>query len=262
MVKRNFSNVKLVCNEKNLGYAKANNTGINYALKKYNPGYILLLNNDTIVVRPDWLKKMVEVAQKDNKIGIVGIKLLFPDGKIQHMGYLHKFIPYSTRETALGLGKRDAPEYKAVYEVEATTGACMLIKKEVITKIGLLDEIFSPYLCEDIDYCLRARKAGFKIMFTGQSKLIHLLSSTMRKCHLTDSDNLFFIEKRNSFILFKRHFTKKFLALALLISYLASIMTAKESFRPISFSNIRMRKNPLKKIYLTSKAFGDALKYE
>ena len=84
-VKKNFPQVDVLPLDKNYGFAKGNNKGIKYALKKYKPRYILLLNNDTKIIQRDWLTKLVETAESDKKIGIVVPKLIYTDGRIQHI---------------------------------------------------------------------------------------------------------------------------------------------------------------------------------
>lgn len=136
MIKNEYPMVKLIENKRNLGFSKGNNIGI-----KYSKGdYIFLLNNDTEVTN-NWLNSAVKVANSSSKIGIVGCKLLFPDGKIQHAG---GWMDERAMGHLYGYGEVDKGQYNKIYEVEFVSGAAMLIKKEVIDKIGLLDEGFSP----------------------------------------------------------------------------------------------------------------------
>jgi GT2 family glycosyltransferase len=83
MIEEEFPWVELIVNKRNLGFSKANNQGIKYALKK-KTDYILLLNNDTEIIYKDWLKEMIKTAESDLKIGIVGCKLIYPNGKEQY----------------------------------------------------------------------------------------------------------------------------------------------------------------------------------
>lgn len=275
MVEKEFPEVDLICNEQNLGFVKANNIGMRHALK-HNSAYVLLLNNDTIITQKDWLKRMVEVARANPEVGIVGLKLLFPDGRTQRI-ILRTYIPYDPRELILGVKKEDCTqplgfrgsgnsrgfwvsEYNEVYEVELVSAACMLIKREVISKIGLLDEVFHPHFGEEFDYCLRAKKAGFKVMFTGRSSVVHIASSSFRMRYSSFDDNeAFFLHRRASFVLLKRYFTIRPLILRFLGCLLTSIVTKKESSERLSISNLRLRKDPLRKVLLTLKAFGSAM---
>ncbi len=163
-IKNNYQSITLIENPKNLGFSRANNQGIRAASGEF----IFLLNNDT-EVREGWLSNAIKVAQSNPKIGIVGCKLIFPDGRIQHTGgYV----------TDAGIGKHYVDDVDGEREVEYVTGAAILIKKELIDKIGLLDEKFSPIYFEETDLCFRARAAGFKVVYTPNSLIIHSESAT------------------------------------------------------------------------------------
>lgn len=154
-------------------YTKNANNGIRYAIKKYNPDYIALFNDDIINKDRDWFRKMVEVGESDEKIGIIGCKYLYGNGRLQHAGITS--VGAITRLRGWDLA--DASKYTIIDEVAAVGGAACLVKREVIDKIGLLDENF--YLgSDDTDYCLRAGRAGFRIMYNGKASLIHLAFQT------------------------------------------------------------------------------------
>lgn len=162
-IKKKFPFVDVTTNKDNLGFSKSNNIGIKKAIKNYDPDYVLLLNDDTEVIQKDWLKILVNIGEKNEDVGILGSKLIYPDGSLQNIGgYLRKW------EIVKELKNRSD-----VFEVDHVMGAFMLIKRDVIRKVGFLDEIYSPYLLEDTDYCLRAKKKGFKIFSVGNVKIIH-----------------------------------------------------------------------------------------
>ncbi len=170
-IKTSFSNIYTIINKSNLGFSKSNNVGIRKALKEYSPDYILLLNDDTEIVKKDWLKELVKTFEFDEKIGIVAPAIINANGTIQNLGGFIKGYKITT----------DKIIDKQIKEVGHVMGACMLIKREVIEKIGLLDEVFSPYLLEDTDYCLRTIRAGFKIMSNRNVKLIHYKGQSINK---------------------------------------------------------------------------------
>ncbi len=153
-VKKKFKKADVTINKKNLGFSGANNVGIKKALKNYKPDYVLLLNDDTEIIEKNWLKKMVEVGEKDKKIGILGCRVLNPNKSLQW---------------PLGINEKN----KEIKEVGEVIGCCLMFKKEVSKKIGLLDEKFNPVYGEESDFCFRAKKAGFKILYTPNSKIIH-----------------------------------------------------------------------------------------
>ena len=78
--------IDLIKSNVNLGFINGNNMGINYAIEKFNPSFVLLLNNDIEIIQKDWLQKLVETALKNERIGLVGPKLIFPNGRIQWCG--------------------------------------------------------------------------------------------------------------------------------------------------------------------------------
>jgi GT2 family glycosyltransferase len=148
-IKRNFKWTNVIINKENVGFSRANNIGIKKARIEYNPDYFLLLNDDTEMVEKNWLKNITEAGENDKKIGILGCKIIYPDKSLQNIGgYIRKW--------KIELEFKD--NKKDIFEVDHVMGAFILIKKEVIEKVGLLDEIYSPYLLEDTDYCLRAKE--------------------------------------------------------------------------------------------------------
>lgn len=173
MLEKEFPKVKLIRNKRNLGFSKANNQGIAYALNQ-GAKNILLLNSDIEITEKNWLTTMLSIFEHDNKIGIVGCKLLYPNGRIQHAGGKIKV------SGAYNIGDRelDVGQYDQIQFVDYVTGATFLIKSEVLGKIGLLDEGFSPLYYEDTDLCVRARLYGYKVAYTPKPTLIHEAGSS------------------------------------------------------------------------------------
>ena len=160
MVKDDFPQVKLIENKENLGFAKANNQ----ALKIYQGRYALLLNNDTLV-KDSALDKMVEFMDQNQETGACGPKLLNTDGSTQHQG---------------GLLAKRFWKAKDPRPVDFIIGAALLVRKEVIDKVGMMDENLFFYN-EDLDWCLRIRKAGWKIFFLPQAEIIHYGGQSSKK---------------------------------------------------------------------------------
>lgn len=171
----------VIKNEKNDGFAIGNNLGIQYALKECDPDYILLLNNDTVVSRT-FLSKLVDTAEASNEVGIVGPKICYytdPE-KIQTIGVN---INFWTGETiAFGHKKIDDDIYFTSDTICAdyVYGACLLIKVKVIQIIGLLDPIYFLY-SEETDWCLRAKKFGYKSVCCLTSKIWHKSQASSSK---------------------------------------------------------------------------------
>jgi GT2 family glycosyltransferase len=193
LAKKMFPQVKLIENERNLGFCIGNNIGI----KNSSGDIIILLNNDTIVDK-DWIKEILKCAQ-DQKVGIIGCRLYFPGTKIiQSLGFRMKFLGYWE---SIGAGQEDKGQFNNIECVDYVSGAALAIKREVLDKIGLLDPIFYAYR-EDADLCYRARRAGYKIV-TSNAIVYHYGSLSWnklpaRKIYLVERNKIYFILKHYS----------------------------------------------------------------
>lgn len=170
MVKQFFPNVNLISLERRVGIGEALNIGIS---KAYG-GYIVIdLNNDDIVSE-NWLNELMIVIQTSENIGIVGGK--------RYLGNTNKIDSAGGKHTlgltlAIGHGKRNEKgKYNHIYEVDYMP--VFLIKKEVLNKIGLLDTEYFIY-GEDVDLCLRAKIAGYKILYVPKAEFRHMRSATV-----------------------------------------------------------------------------------
>jgi hypothetical protein len=164
-IKRTFPDIKLIQNDKNLGFPEGANVGIRAAAG----GYIMLLNDDTVVAR-NILKDLVEAMGSNANIGIAGPMILYhnePD-KIWSAGGRLNFLGYASH-IGKGLNKE---LFNKSYPVDYITGCAVLIKKEVIDKIGLLDPEYFLYF-EDADFCLRAKKAGYEYIYVPSPTVWH-----------------------------------------------------------------------------------------
>jgi len=176
MLQKIFSQVRVIKNNQNMGFSKANNQGIKYAIAN-SAKYILLLNNDIEITDKKWLETLIDVLESNIEIGIVGCKLLYPDGRIQHVGGVIKL------QGAFHMGEceKDTGQYDKIEFVDYVTGAALLIKSDVIHRIGLLDEGFTPLYCEDTDWCVRATLYGHNVVYTPNPTLIHHCGSSANK---------------------------------------------------------------------------------
>lgn len=173
----------LITNYLNLGFAGGNNIGIKHALKE-GTDYVLLLNNDTVVDK-NFLKELVRVGESDKKIGILGPAIYFFDepDKIWFLGGRFSWLKTRWLKGRGHLGYdieipdsfRQKPQ-----KVDFITGCACLVKQEVIKKIGCLAEEYFLYY-EDVDWSLRARKAGYQCMVAPKSKIWHKISASARK---------------------------------------------------------------------------------
>jgi GT2 family glycosyltransferase/Flp pilus assembly protein TadD len=163
--------IDVVRSPENIGFIGGNNL----VMGRYPESDILLLNNDTIV-KKGWLRALRDCAQSDPAIGIVGAKLLYPDGRLQEAGG-EIFHDGSGRN----IGKNDDPQrhiYNLRRDVDYCSGACLFAKREVLDGVGYLDPIFNPAYWEDTDLCFRARKAGYRVVYEPTAEIIHLEGGT------------------------------------------------------------------------------------
>ena len=144
---------------------------INWAAAHASGEYLLLLNDDVVAADPAWLRNMLSLAQQDD-VGAVGAKLLFEDGSVQHAGV---FIWHGPSHIGLGAGGDD-PGYLSMYALErdciAVTGACLLTPREVFDQVGGL-WLGLPGNWNDVDYCLKVRSLGKRIVWTPSATLTH-----------------------------------------------------------------------------------------
>lgn len=157
---------KLILNEKNRGFSGGNNQGIEAA----GGDYYILLNNDTTVSK-NWLSKLVKAADKDPKIGIVGpdIRLDYEPDTVFGGGYIDD----------AGIARFSYRNVEG--DEEQVGGAALFFKKSLKEKIGGLDEGFNPIYFEETDFCARAKKAGFRVVFSPDSKIVHFEGGAMKK---------------------------------------------------------------------------------
>lgn len=177
---RALKNIRLIESTKNLGYSGGNNLGITYALKT-NADYILILNNDVFIDK-DAISYLIKAT---NKADIISPKIYFAKGFEFHKtrykkDELGKVIWYAGGQidwnniigSHVGLDEVDNGQYNSKKEIDFATGACILVKREVFEKIGLFDEKYFLYL-EDMDFCVRAKRADFKIIYEPSAVLWH-----------------------------------------------------------------------------------------
>jgi GT2 family glycosyltransferase len=165
-LKKEHKNIKTIYNKENLGFACANNQGIELA----EGDYVLLLNND-VILTDGWLSRMINIAESDSKIGVVapctnhasGRQVVTFAGTEEDDEGIQKFA----KETLL----KKAGNWISVSRI---IGFCMLIKREVLFKVGVLDEMFGPGGYEDYDYCMRVKHENYDIVIALDTFIFHI----------------------------------------------------------------------------------------
>lgn len=159
--------------------------------------YLCLLNNDVEVREGTWLQEMVAVGQL-TRVGVVGARLYYPNGKLQHAGVILGLGGIAGH--ALRLQSRDDGHYMArtqlTHELSAVTAACMLTPRQVYRSLGGLEETQLAVAYNDVDYCLRVREAGFKVIYAPHAELIHHESVSRGREDTPDKRLRFQNEKR------------------------------------------------------------------
>jgi len=207
----------------NLGFAGGSNVGIRYTILKSDSNYIWLLNNDT-VINKNVLIEMVKLAENDEKIGMVGSKLLYYDklNIIQALGGTDQ-INWKTTGKHIYSFEKDQPEFDSNFEIKGYIyGASLLVKKKVIKMTGMFDDNYFM-LVEETDWCFRASELGWKLFCSGKSKIWHKGSASSGKSaqkvffgrqSIRSSLSKFVIVNyymtRNHLYFTKKHFSKYF----------------------------------------------------
>ena len=206
--------VIFIPNGMNMGFADGNNVGIKYAIKN-GADYVLLLNNDTIVDR-DFLNEMMKVAEKEPSVGILGPKIYyyskpgviwFADGKFSR-------IRGGTKVTSMNV--KDNGKYDDIKEQDFIAGCALLVKKEVLEKVGLLDKDYFIY-AEEADFCIRTKKAGYRIVYVPESKVWHKVAQSF-KGNFTPS--YLYFQSKNRLLLIKKNFSKLYLIYCFIVHIL------------------------------------------
>lgn len=167
-------NLKVVKFEGAFNYSKVNNFGAQFAAGQY----LLFLNNDTELITPDWLERMVGFCQRKNT-GIVGAKLLYDDDTVQHCGVVIGVGGFAGH-VLTGENGDDAGEFgrlQAIQDVSAVTGACLMIDADVFREVGGFDENLKVAL-NDVDLCMKVRKKGLLVVLDPSVRLYHFESKS------------------------------------------------------------------------------------
>ncbi|HHS95872.1 MAG TPA: glycosyltransferase family 2 protein [Phaeodactylibacter sp.] len=220
LLQRDFGHqIKLIRNQENLGFAKGNNIGIEHALAQ-KAQYIMVINNDT-VVDSDFLEPLLQTIKSSSTIAVVTPKIYFmhqprtiwaAGGEINwHLGIAH----------SRGKGQKDSGQFDRQEPVDYATGCAMLFSRASLEKVGLFDDSYFAYF-EDADWCVRAKKQGFQIVYVPESKIWHVAGASTRKNKKKPgkrtSPSVYYLNARNNLWFIKRH-TTGLIRFTALISY-------------------------------------------
>ncbi|MFA6896749.1 MAG: glycosyltransferase family 2 protein [Patescibacteria group bacterium] len=228
-VKEKFPEAEVVETGKNLGFAGGNNVGIEYAIKA-GADYVFLINNDT-TVHPDYLKELVDVAESDVKIGAVGSKIMYysePE-RIWFVGGKINWL--KNKGEHIGLDEIDKGQFDEIREVDYLTGCALLVKREVVEKVGVLEDDYFLYY-EDADYSLRIQNAGYKTVYTPKSKIFHKVSRSTKP----GSSSYVYYHVRNGLVNARRNGS---LPIKIAIYIFALLLAVKQAVKIVFFPKKR-----------------------
>lgn len=209
MVRRDFAWVKLLCNEENVGFARASNQALRIARGRY----ALLLNPDT-VVPPDTVESLVAFMDAHPEAGAAGCKQIHANGKVQHT--YHRMISLS-RETKIALGL--APlfprwvDYGALplrasgpSSVDWVDGACLIVRRALCEQMGFLDENLFLF-AEDVDLCWRVRTRGYQVYFVPHVHIVHHRGQSVARSRVSEVSGAILLARFcNRRYLLRKHF--------------------------------------------------------
>lgn len=198
VVSSRFPHVKIIRNEKNTGFTGGNNTGIQAAKGEY----YFIVNNDTEVT-PYLLDELIEPFFDNDQIGVVSPKIRYFSHPriIQYAGFT-EVNPFTGRNKSIGLKEEDNGQYDVPCYTAYAHGAAMMVKKEVVEKVGSLSDIFFIYY-EELDWSARIRQAGYKIFYQPTALIYHKESITMGK----ESPMKAYFHNRNRILFMRRNTT-------------------------------------------------------
>ena len=223
MIGEVFPQAHLIASAENLGFARGTNLGIDAMLRSPDsPRHVLLLNPDTLV-RPDALTEMVLFLDTHPQVGAAGARLSYGDGSFQHSAFhfptlLMTFFDFWAINHRLINSRLNGRYPQHLYEagepfpIDHPLGAALMIRRETLAQVGPLDEGFFMY-CEEIDWCIRAKRAGWNVYCIPQAHIIHLGGQSTGQFR----DRMFVALWRSRFRLFEKHYSRAYTAAVRLI---------------------------------------------
>jgi GT2 family glycosyltransferase len=192
-----YPETQVVALTENKGYAGNNNVGVELAIQ-HGADWIYVLNEDTLQA-PDCIGRLVEAGQSDSRVGIVGPMVYHHDEPdvIQSAGGIMDGL---WRSWHAGQNQKDQGQFPEVRPVQWVSGCALMIRRETVQQVGVIDERFFYYQ-EEIEWCLRSRQAGWKILHVPKAKLWH--KGVQREYN--PPANVTYYKIRNGFLLAKKH---------------------------------------------------------
>ncbi len=202
-VRREFPQTHVVEASEHVGAAATRNLGIRFALERFKFDYLLFLDNDAFV-EPDTLTRLLDAIERDEAIGIVSPKAYqnMAARRLHLAGELAVNL-YTGRVRDVGAGEADVGQHDAPRRIAVCSGFTMLVRREVVERLGGFDEEFALAAWEDVDFCLRAGKSGFEIAYAPAAIVEHV-GGVRGRGRMAEREKA---KAKNWFVLMRRHAT-------------------------------------------------------
>jgi GT2 family glycosyltransferase len=215
MIRGSFPAVHVLANSENVGFAAGSNQGI----RESSGRYVVLLNPDTVAM-DGALVEMVRLMEQRNEVGAVGPSLLFPDGSLQHSAFTFPtlpmifldFFPLNHRFVNSRLNGRYPRAWcreGEPFDIDHPLGAALMVRRSVVDEVGLLDEGFFMY-CEEIDWCMRIKRAGWTILCCPAANIVHYVGQSTGQFR----EDMYVELHRSRYRLYKKHYNPSFRRMA------------------------------------------------
>jgi len=189
-LQREFPQHHFIFNQENLGFAGGNNVGIRYALD-HEADYVLLLNNDT-VAENNFIEPLLKVAENDEGVGIVGGKINYHDAPDRIWFGGGQMSLWRVGGYHIGFDQIDDPRaFRGTVNASFVTGCLMLIRREVLERMGLFDEDYFAYL-EDLDFCYRVMRDGWRLKVNRDVRILHRVGGSLRRTGGPSSSEIYY----------------------------------------------------------------------
>ena len=237
-IEKRYQQVKVIKSDKNLGFAGGNNLGIQTAHGKY----LFFINNDAILPQPSAISLLINRLASSDQIGMVCPKIKFSwgDHRIQYASYT-PLSKITLRNKSIGFGEEDNGQYNIAHPTPYAHGAAMMVKKEVIEKVGMMPECYFLYY-EELDWSMMIRRNGYEIWYEPTCTIFHKESQTTGQ----QSPLKTYYITRNRLLFAQRNITgiERFITYI----YLIGIVTVKDILKYLNKGQVNMAKAVMKGI--------------
>ena len=198
-VRERFPTVEILSNDRNLGFSGGFNAGMQYALDR-GADYVLIINNDTVVAS-DMLDTLMTAIEAPD-VGMVAPKIYYADPPDLIWSVGGDCHPWLLEMTHKGDRERDRGQWDRVIERDFLVGCALLLSRRLLADVGMFDMLYHPIYYEDVDLCLRARRAGYRLLLVPQARMWHKVSASGGGA---DSPRERYLMARNSVRYFRKH---------------------------------------------------------